>query len=596
MFCEKCGVPTEGDQTLCSKCAAEETAVLCEEETVPAEQYVPVAEATETAEPDTFVLNTAETASEEKAPKKKRGLVAGIAALVVVAAAAIGIIFSWNSISGFIGRTFQSPEDYLADVESAAIAEYSADLTQAYGKMLANYSKNLNSSQAEIRLTLGDELLSLAETALQQQGMNMDLDWIREITMSLNTNLQDDAMQMGVGIGLGQNNLLSADIICDLENGKGYVALPELNKNYLSADFSYDNSFKDVQDILSKSMELNSDLVKDLPTEEELNKMINSYVDVILSEIDDVEKETDTISIDDASQKMVVLSAKISQKDMLDIAEKVLKKAEKDKTLKKFIKAFSDYANAVNSINGYSYDTVDLYKEFTDAIPYALEDLEDMSENADSGNYVLLDVYVDMQNNVRGHELSVYTDGEKSSETISWLTVAKGDVIYTEADLIQVQISGEKTEKKGVSEGSYTLHADGSKIGTLEFENLTEAGGTLRLIPSEEIVGPALSGSSIPAALLGDNMALELVYTENSCQVNILVGSKTLVGLGLTAEASDGGKISIPTGAASADNQADIMQWVQGLDFDAVLKALESANVPSELVGYLRSYVGMLQY
>ncbi len=591
MFCEKCGRPIEDGQTICSSCAAEQSAVSCQEAAEPVAE-APVA--------DTFELNTADTASAQKAPKKKKGLIAGIVALAIAAAAAIGIFLNLDGINGFVGRTFQSPEDYLANVESAAITEYSAELTKAYGALLENYSKNLNAGSGEIRLTLGEDILSYAESMLQQQGMQMELDWLSQLTLSVDANVQKTAMQAALGIGLGDNSLLSADMILDLEKSVVYMALPELNKTYLSVDMSSQLPADQLDEVLAQSTQMTDALVKALPSEETLNKLITTYVDIVLSEIDSVEKENDTITVNDVSQKVVVLTAKITQKDLLDIAEKVLKKAEKDQDLKDVLTDLGDYVNEIGKMNGGEYfEPVDLYQEFVNAIPSALEEIEEAKEDTDSSNYIKLKVYVDMQNNVRGHAMTIYGDGEKQGPSLSWLSVVKGDTTYTEADLAGGRITGEETVKKGVSQGEYSLYVEGEKLGTLEFEDVTENSGTLRLVPSEELISQALSGSGIPTAMLGDSLALELSYdakdTEASYEVKILVGSKALVGLALSGKASDGGNIAIPSDALNAADETVISQWLEGADLSKLITSLENAKVPTELVDVVRSYANMLQ-
>ena len=589
MFCRKCGRPIEGEQTLCSSCAEEKPAQVVEETKVAPSSC------------DTFELNTAESVSVKKAPKKKRGLIIAVAALLVAAAATVvGIILNMDSADASDDRTLQSPEEYLIEVESAAIAEYSADLAQFYGNLLGSYSADQTASEAEIRLTLGDDLLSLVESALQQQGANMDVDWLREISLSLSSNIQDAAMQMALGVGLGKGNLLSLDMIFDMEDGKAYVTVPELNDDYLSADITSGISLNELKEILSQRTQMSNALIKALPSAEELNELINTYANIVLSGIDDVEKQEETVTINEVSQNMVVLTARIKEADLLDMAEDVLKKAEKDETLKKVITALGEYANEMGKLNSDDYVSIDLYEEFVNAIPLALESLDEEKEQADSDNYVKLNVYVDMKNQIRGHELIVYTDGERDGEPISWVTVVEDDTTYIDAGFGEVQITGEKTEKEGVSEGNYALSVDGEKIGVLKFENISETGGTLQLIPSEEIMSELLSGSGIPVAFLGENLVLELVYgtqetNKVSYEMNVLVGSKTLIGLALSSQASNEGEISIPSNALSANDQAGVLQWIKDANFDNILDRLEEANVPKDLVDVARSYVNMLQ-
>lgn len=591
MFCEKCGKPVEGDQPLCSSCAAEETPISPDETAV-----------------DTFALNTAEdTVPVKKASKKKKGLIAGIIALVVAAAAAACIFFNVGNIAGtiegFFGRTFQEPEEYLADVEGDAITQYTGELTNAYGAWLDAYSSSVNFDAAtmELGLILGDDLLAYAESYLQQQGMTMDLDFLKDVNLSVGANIQESALKAVLGLGLGNTELLSADMIVDMDQSMLYLGLPALSKTYLSGDLSYEMDFAEVEEALNMSAEMNQVLIKALPSEEELNTLISTYSNIVLSSIDNVEKENETVTVDDVSQEMVVLTAKITEKDMLEIAEKALKKAEKDKTLEAVLTDLGGFVNKVGEMNSPYFEPVDLYEEFIDAIPDALEELSYMKESADSGNYIKLKVYVDMQNAVRGHVVNIYTDGEKMDEEISLLSAAKGDTVYYEAEIPGFNVTGEETTKKGMSEGKYVFYVEGQKLGALEFENVTENSGTLRLVPSEELIDQALSDSDIPAAFLGGNIALEVSYgvtsNETGLSVKILAGSKDLVGLSLTSKPAKGGEIKIPSNTLDMDSASenDIMRWAQSMDFSSVIKALKDAKVPTEIVDALEGLTASMQ-
>lgn len=593
MYCRNCGKRTEGDETLCSSCAKDGSSERSDFGFDSDDSF-------DLSNPDSEVPQRSSRKASRKAPKGKGGLIVAVIALVVVVAV-VGIVLNLNRVGAMFARTFQSPEEYLANVESDAIAEHTSKLTQAYGKSLNAYDPSLTASSADIRLTLGDGLLAVAQTALQQQGVNIDVNWLKEIALSVETNVQDKGVQMGLGLGLGKTDVVSADVIVDANGGKAYFAIPELNSNYLYTDISYALSSVNFSQMLEQTTEMYEDLIKSLPSEEDLNAMIDTYSGIVLSGIEKVEKEKDTVTINGVSQKMVVLNAKIKEEEMLDMAIEVLEEAEKDKTLKKLMTAFSDYVNEMNAMQYSGYVPTDLYQEFRNNIPYMIQELEDMKTYADSGNYVKLKIYVDMTGKVRGHELVGYEDGEKVPMPIRWLTVADGDMVYTEAEIGTVEISGEMEEKKGVSSGSYDMTAEGVKIGKLEFSNVTETSGTLRLIPSEEILHEMMNSSGIPVTMLGNKLVLEMSFAApsehaGSFEVNILADSRTLVGIAVDVEATSGGKISIPSNALNGDDQVNVDQWILGMNFENVLSALERANVPKELLDLARSYLSMLAY
>lgn len=593
MFCEKCGKPTDDEQVLCPECAAQQADAVAE--AVQPEESVQPAEVVDAPAEDTFELNTAESAPKKK---KKKGAFIGIVAAVTAAAVLLSVL-CWPSISAFFSRTFQSPENYLADVESDAIAEYTGELTAVYGQMLKRANSTAISGKTNIELVFGESLISLAETALQQQGADLQLDWLSNIDLSLDAQAQGDLIRAVIALGLSDQDILSLDSIVDLANGKAYLAIPQLNDQYLTAEIPSDMEMEEIQGMLTQLTSLGKELIDELPSESELNKLINNYVDVVLSEIKNVEKQTKKVSVGDASQQMVVLTAKITQKDLLNIAEAVLKEAEDDKTLEKVLDAISTCVNKANEVSGsYYYEPVDLHEELVSAIPDLMEELDYAKEDIDKSNYIKLNVYVDMQNNVRGHKLNIYSGGEKMEQDIYWLSAKKGDTIYTEAKLGEVEIKGETVEKKDISSGELEISANEEVVFTIEFEDVTDTTGTHRLIPGEAILEEILDELNVPSAFLGSNVALELITGKagnpNYLGVNILMGDKTLLGLSLFIENSDISSVSIPSNALEVNGQDDLVQWLQNINLDGVLNALENAGVPGDLVDALEGAAGML--
>ena len=583
MLCEKCGKPIEDGRTLCSQCAAQ-------------------ADDAVTVMGDAFDLNTPDNAAQKKAPKKKRGLIAAIVALALIIACTLGVVCNLDSIKAFTSRTFKSPEVYFADVENAAIDEYKENLTQSYGEFLKNYQTNAAATKSEIRLTLGDTLLSLLETTLQQQGMQMDVSWLQQIKLSLNANVQEKVMQYALGLGLGDQDVLSADMILDVDNGKFYGSIPELSKDYLTVDMESMGVANIFQTAFNSGRAMTEKLIQALPSEEALGNMIETYTDLILSAIKTVEKQDSTITVNGITQEVVELKATITEVELLDLCKALLNEARNDQNLKKVLDAYGDYINEMGQLADEEYyEPMDLYQQFVDAIDEALAEMDENKAEADSANYAELKTYVDMKNDLRGHSLTVYSKDEEPKGPYKWLTAVQDDTTYTEAELGKVVITGNKTEKNDVSNGAYTLSVEGKKIGTLEFENLSDNGGKLRLIPGENLMSEALKDSSIPSALLADNVVIELNCSKSDsgktgCELSVLMGSKPLISLAISSEATTAGEITIPANGVDVTDSEKLIQWLAGMNFDNVLTALENAKVPAELLDLARGYLAMLQY
>lgn len=583
MFCQNCGKPTEGDQVLCPDCAAEKTREF--HEATPTQQEQPIA--------DTFELNTA-TPQSPAPSKKKIGLIAGIAALAVVLAALIGIVLNLDSIKALYSRNALSPAEYLQEVENKAFDEYTAELSQVYSQYLETFSTQHTAGQANIGVTLGDKVLSLAEMALQAQGMEMELDWLQDISLATQFNTQDDTYQANIGLGLGDNHLVSVDLIFDMANAMLYLAAPELSSTYLSGDFSDTLPADEMTTIMKQTTDAMRDLAAAMPTEAELTGMLNSYVKLVLSQIQNVEKKTESITVNGITQEVVVLTAKVTSAEITDIAEKILAQAKTDATLKKIICAFSDYVNTVSTMNGLD-ETLDLYQEFSDALAEITLSKDDVSEE----DYLLLDVYVDMQSNLRGHRLTVYSDGVAEELPIYILSVVEDGITHTEIALGSAYITGESTEQKDVLQGSYSLSVEDQAVMTVELKDVTETSGTIRLIPSEEILNMLLAENELVSVLNG-NIALEVsVDTQNELPafaVRILADTELLIGLRVSSALSNSTAITVPTDTLDLTDENNLIQWLTTLDFTQVMDNMEKANVPQELMEIVANLEEMLQY
>jgi hypothetical protein len=589
MFCGKCGSFFEGDQPLCDKCAAEQAA----------EQTFGNVSDSAPAD-DAFELNTSAPQKAPKKSRKKRGLVTGIVAASVAVAVGVGAIFGGPYIKAFFNRTFQKPEKYFVDVQKTAIAKYSDEISGAYGELMNMYytddEGDATGLEAELKITVGDELMALLESNL---GTEMDLDFLKDIRLTANVNSQDSLTQMIVAASLGKTQILSADLIMDLAESQLFAAIPELNKQYLMVDISdldLDLDIDEMKESLAEAAAMSDKVAAALPSESVVNELINTYAGVALSCIDDVEKSNETLEVGDASQKVVALRATISEEDLYEMGHAILNEAKDDENLEQIIK---DLSVALGELNGAE---MDLYPQFQEAIEMALEDMEYESEDFSDENYIEWISYVDMQGEVRGHDVTVYSEDEDEMEIFSWLTASKGKTTYIEGEIpsAMVELNGEKVEVKGGTEGFYELSVAGEELGTLEFETVTDTRTTLRLIPGAAIMDQILSESGLPTALLSGNVALELSFGENEAgadflEVGVLAANKTLVSVGLSAKKVNGGNVTVPSDAIEVTDTDALTQWLSNVDFEQLMDGLERAGIDQGLLDQAQDYIDMFE-
>ena len=119
------------------------------------------------------------------------------------------------------------------------------------------------------------------------------------------------------------------------------------------------------------------------------------------------------------------------------------------------------------------------------------ETVESLQADLGSNISIKLKTYVDMQDNVCGHEISASVYGFQVMAPISWITAVDGDTTYTEANLGEIQILGESTESGSNSKGYYELYVSGSKMAKLEGES-DGLVTTVRFLPGEGLLSNLL--------------------------------------------------------------------------------------------------------
>lgn len=633
MFCINCGKEVPEGKILCDECEAAQNLQHPEEQAAPVaestEEAAPVVEAAE--QPDTFQLNDPTAQSVKKTGK--RFPVAAVIAAVALVAIVLTAVLCWGSIESFFIRTFASPEDYLEHVAEKQMEANISAFSGAYGQMLANMSGNKELSSAaklEMHLIMGEELMSMLETGMESSGMSMDLSWLNDIMISMDTNIQGDMTQMDMGVGLNNTTLLTLSMIMDMAGMDMYMGVPELSDHYLSADLSEldgaamtpAGSMTAVQDSLDEIKEL-------LPSEEYVNTLLNRYLQIILENVKEVEKDTDKVSVSGVEQKFNVLTATIYEEDLLNIAIAVLEDAKEDEELLNLIVGICekvgthDYDYVWNENLG-DYEKVPVDVDFEamveDGIDEALDSLDELLDDCDDDNYITLTLYVDNSDAICG--VTAEVSGAEVDLEFNFITVWQRNNFAFEAELGPVSIEGEGSRKKNLINAVYDITVMGMDALTIEVidydEKQAEEGNlvaTYRLTPGEDIMDmilgggvatpmpevsgapvPPVSSSSVLGNLIGNaDLSLQLecdcVGEKAAFTFSILADDSTVIGFSVSATTEEAGKIEIPDKTVDVTDQTAMQYWVLGLDLDKLGDNLEKADLPDEVITAFEAFV-----
>ncbi len=585
MFCKNCGTQLPDDGKFCANCGAS-----VEPEAVqPAEAPVaeaPVAEAQPVFAQPQFEAPVA-------APKKKKLWLIPVIAIVVALAVAAALLL--GPLKGWWTKSFGSEEAYRDFVQENSTSASTSAISEAYGAILSALSgenkTETGAADVSMKLNVGDKVVTLLEDLTKSKlGEKLEMDWLKNIELKLSANAKEDLQQIGAALNISDKEIAAADCILNMDKGKLFVAIVNLSDEYLEVDISDYLPTADSTPVWMQMLE-DPQLIKALPTEKELDALLNKYIAIVMDNFDDVEKTTETVKVGALSQKLTVLDTKIGGEDVADALEAVLKAAREDKQLESIIRKAVGYLETREEFKD-DVDADEIYKEFVDAIDEALADLPDMDTEGDP---IILTQYINGSHEVVGYGLTV--EGEEVVRTVE---IRDGSKLAYEMKIADaVEVVGEGTEKKGAVTADYTVSIqrvdydedfepvyEKLEIMTVSLVDFKAEGetvnGKIRIAPSSKLMKEIGLPSELSSVINLADAKLELNIASGknvgSVEINILSGEDLLVGVAFTATEKKATAITEPANTCDLE---DIEDWLEGLDVEKLVKALDDAGLPA---------------
>ncbi len=659
MFCEQCGKQIADGDAFCQECgwkvpveevaaeaaavveevkeeaaqAVEEVIATAEETTAPVEEVVeevtevaeeaaaPVEEAV--AETTEAVKETAASVEEAVAPaaetvaapaadsvwatasndapaaepaKKKSGKVIGII-LALVAVIAILLIIAVPKVIQFGRATFSAPEDYYAYVEEKQISKLVADYMSYYETYMETVNETKDSASAQVGLTveLGEELRELVTDA------GVELEWLERVNFVLDTNIKDEAIQIGALVGANKVDILSANMIMDFAGEALYMQVPELNKKYLGADFD-EMGVGDTEE-LTEAFEMMDEVAAMMPDSKVIEELLNKYINIALEQIDDVEKEKTTLEVGDIAQKCTALEVTIDSETLQNVVEAVLEEVVEDKDLEEIFTQFvgSEYMELAA---GESIDADELYDELIEEVEYMLDNIDqiDMGEEE-----ILMTVYVDGSGEVIGREIEV------AGAEFRYAMPKKGSKFEMEC-YVKVPAYDGSTSKIGIEgagkisgsklNGDFTVKGMGMSFVDIAVDSFDmdkavkgELKGKFTITLSKGLItlleGEMGSEAAIISPFLDYSLVVEMDTNTKGGMMSLAVMDKEelFAKITLDSESGKGSKISIPAEKNVYDmtDEGELEDWLDEIDWDKLLEKLEKK------VGVDSDYIDLLE-
>ena len=599
MFCKNCGKEIKEGAAFCANCGtpvkqtvpvAEPVAEEVKEEVVevaptPTEPVAqqplePVAE--ETIQTEEFYKPDFSEAKKKKLSFKKLVL----PAIAVVLALTL-VVLNFGTVLGFGIKMLGSDKAYLSYVQKQA----SKDAADSIGDIYANLLNNINKEQAtsgNISFTLDKDVSNLLSS---EYGFDIGdkLDWINDLKLVINSNLNGNKNLSEMKLNISNKDIVSLKTITDIKKGYLYLAIPELCKDYLKLDTG---SSYDSEELLAM-YDLLFEIKDSLPTQKQLEKLIKKYVNIAYKQIEDVSKESDTLSVGGIDQRCTVLEYKISEKDAVKICEAVLEASLEDKEIKKIIENIEE---ALGNSDAIDFDE-DLYELFEDAVDDMLDELDDAE--TDSDNKIKITQYINNKHEIIGTKIKA------NAETIIYTATAqKGSEYASVLEIEDLKIKGNGTKKGDILNGTYKLLVDGNlllKVKVSDYdENKAKQGyinGNFKFTLSDELIDELPNDISSIISILEPTIEVDCVSTKDTAKLSINLlknNKKVLFGITIDGKYASSSKISTPSGAIDATDSEAVQGWINSINTEGIIKSLRDTSVPSELVDGLESILSLL--
>lgn len=603
MFCGKCGHSLRDGAKFCANCGTPVEAVS--DTQPPMQEKAECACVSETPVNPQIELNTyCEDAP--KAPEKgklgKKGKIALIVSAVVVAAALVAVLLNLDAIKARFARN-DSPASYMQSLEQESVGKIADSVSGFYGNLLNTASGVQNAVESDIRVVLSDDIRSMLEMLMSQQGIPADLSWLEEITLKTTYQGKDGIADFSIGIGLGDVQIATLQVITDTNQQKTWVRIPELNQEYLVDDtgmlYSAQVTVGDMVIPVSQA-QMMARLVESLPDEETLNNLIRKYFGIALKCLTDVEKSDHTLTLDGLEQSCTELKTVITEKTAMEIILAVLKEAKEDQDIKQIIDKFADLAASVGEIPQEYTDVV--YGEFVDNIDALIKQGElALDAYSGVGSKITLYDYVDSNDKIIGRKLDL------GSNEIHYYTVTQGNDFAFEAVIDTVNIIGSGTRSGNLTSGTYVLSVEGLEFfevavkdfGASDSEN-GSLNGTVRFSFGKEFADQiaAESGDPVMASLLsGSGLEFEFAseMEQSAVKIRLMVQDTMLIGLYLDGKMVDGTDIQIPTGGLDVNDELAVQTWVMNFNFNTIVENLKKTEMPEQYIAIVEEFAAIYE-
>ena len=569
MFCNKCGLPIQENETKCPNCGTE----------------------VNKNELTTELSETTGSAKKEKKKIGKKGICI-LAGTVIGVVAVLLFVLNFSVISNAVRRTITSPASYYRYVEKKNTTKALQDaVTGMYAQTPESWDNFYSNSTMTVELN--DYTLDLVSALT---GLN-NLSWLQYIGMTASASMQDEMMESNLSVMLGEeamlaaNPLVSLQTIYDLKKEEVYVQIPELSKSYMGMQFA------NVEDVQMPAIQ---ELYNAVPTEEELNILIQRYSKIFLANVELVEKSNDVITALELTKDVYALTVTLDAKTIKAAFLEIIEEAKEDEVIVELLQSF-DHVGTTEEFSFYDSFMTILNESEAELTAW---DVENATE------HLLMRVYVDKRGTICGREISM-CDASGETDILSYAFVQDGTSMEIAATLrgnINCNVAGSGTIKKNNINGTLICSVNGEEVLEIKVEDFK----LTKLVQgktSGTITMKLLNGVSDAFGLSKDVAFLLAVFSDYFLQIDLNVEEQSAAYtyslcdnnvsyITVTVNATQGVPTMTPpspTDVIMVEDEAGANAWLQTIDLEKVKEHLQTTPLPEEWISLIEILAEQLQ-
>ena len=402
--------------------------------------------------------------TKQKKPKK-RGIITGAIALLVVTVGAVFIGLNFKSIEAGLRRHMMSPDEYYKYVELQTIKDGAEPFFARY-EQLREGLHELPKAQTdyEVQLKLGEELQRFF------RRLNIeDFSGLDSIGIAFSTSMTNQAMTQSLLAKLLINGetVVSGDLLFDYDKDMMFFGIPELSDTYLFGsleDAIGDSDAESTKELL----QILPEIYKQLPDRKVAEKFLERYSELLLTEIEGVKERSGSLEIEGITQKCTELSYSLDARQIRDTAVLVLEELVKDKEFEEY---YIGVVSELEEVETFFLDAEENYDSFVEVLEDKIAEIESLDDD-DEFEHIKVNIWVDDNGKVIARkckmkgEFQLFYGVTKDKDSFGF----KAD-FSTDEPIIKIEGTG-KTKDNEAS-GSFTLDLIDERVAVADFKNVS---------------------------------------------------------------------------------------------------------------------------